>query len=285
MPANTRTSLWRRSAVVGTSLVLALSLAACGGDSDASSEEGSGGGSGLMEDGVLTVGMNLQFEPEMYLDENNEPAGYDVDLLEQLADEMGVELDIVNLDFDGLIPGLQSKKFDMVSVGLTATDERKQVVDFSREYVPYVSVLAVPEDDEGPFTIENYDVEGNTITALQGSSGEQLAKDTFPNASVEGFGQQNSALLEVATGRAQGAVLEDYILAQYIEANEGELKVADLPEPLAIGYGSWAVQKGNTALVEQLDEFLCDAQEGGDLAAAYSKNFGVDDFPTMPGGC
>lgn len=283
MLGKNRNTLWRRSTALGASLVLALTLAACGGD-DAS---GSGDGSddGLMKSGTLTVGMNLQFKPEMYLDDSGEPAGYDVDLLNELADSMGVKLDIVNLDFDGLIPGLQSKKFDMVSVGLTATDERKQVIDFSREYVPYVSVLAVPEDDQGPFTIDNYNVDGNTITALQGSSGEQLAKDTFPNAKVEGFGQQNSALLEVATGRAQGAVLEDYILAQFQASNEGQLKVAELPEPLAIGYGSWAVQKGNSTLVDTLNEFLCGAQDGGTLAELYAKNFGVEDFPTMPGGC
>jgi ABC-type amino acid transport substrate-binding protein len=278
-----RSSLWRRTAVVGSSLVLALSLAACGGDSD---DGGSGGSDdGLMKSGTLTVGMNLQFKPEMYLDDNGDPAGYDVDLLNALADDMGVKLDIVNLDFDGLIPGLQSKKFDLVSVGLTATDERKQVVDFSREYVPYVSVLAVPEDDEGPFTIDNYNVSGNVITALQGSSGEQLAKDTFPEAKIKGFGQQNSALLEVATGRAQGAVLEDYILAQFVASNEGQLKAAELPEPLAIGYGSWAAQKGNSTLVDALDEFLCGAQTDGTLAELYSKNFGVEDFPDMPGGC
>ena len=284
MLGKNRSSLWRRTAIVGTSLILALSLAACGGDSEAS-DEGSGSDDGLMKSGTLTVGMNLQFKPEMYLDDNGKPAGYDVDLLNELADSMGVKLDIVNLDFDGLIPGLQSKKFDMVSVGLTATDERKQVIDFSREYVPYVSVLAVPESDTGPFTIDNYNASGNIITALQGSSGEQLAKDTFPEAEVEGFGQQNSALLEVATGRAQGAVLEDYILAQFQASNEGQLKIADLPEPLAIGYGSWAVQKGNGTLVDTLNEFLCGAQDDGTLAELYKKDFGVDDFPTMPGGC
>jgi ABC-type amino acid transport substrate-binding protein len=284
-----RNSLWRRAAVIGTTVVLAVGLAACGDDSDSGSDGGSGGdsssASGLMKDGTLTVGMNLQFEPEMYLDDNNQPAGYDVDLLNKLADDMGVKLDIVNLDFDGLIPGLQSKKFDMVSVGLTATDERKKVIDFSREYVPYVSVLAVPESDDGPFTIDNYNTADTRLTALQGSSGEQLAKDTFPNANVEGFAQQNAALLEVGTGRAQGSVLEDYILAQYIKANPGQIKQADLPEPLAVGYGSWAVQKGNSTLQGELNTFLCKAQNDGTLADLYEKNFGVSDFPEMPAGC
>ena len=61
--------------------------------------------------------------------------------------------------------------------------------------------------------------------------------------------------------------------------------MAELPEPLAIGYGSWAVQKGNSTLQKELDEFLCGAQNDGTLAELYSKNFGVEDFPEMPGGC
>ena len=63
-------------------------------------------------------------------------------LLKALAKQMGVKLDIKNLDFNGLIPGLVSKKFDMVSVGLTATAERKKSITFSREYVPYAQILA-----------------------------------------------------------------------------------------------------------------------------------------------
>ena len=239
----------------------------------------------LITPGVLTVGMNLQFKPEMYLDAAGKPAGYDVDLLNSLATELGVTLNIQNLDFNGLIPGLQSKKFDLVSVGLTATDARKQVVDFTRAYVPYTSVLAVKNDDTTSPTIAAYNVAGKVITALQGSSGEQLAKKTFPNATVTGFADQSAALLQVATGRAVGSVLEDYILAQYQKANPNQVKKAALPAPLDLGYGSWAVQKGNTALTAALNSFLCSQQTGGGLAKDYEKDFGVSDFPAMPTGC
>ncbi len=280
----------RRAGLVGAVLTLVGLLAACGGSADAGSTASGTSDAddlGLLTPGTLVVGMNLQFPPEMYLDENNEPAGYDVDLLNALADELGLTLEIQNLDFNGLIPGLQSKQFDLVSVGLTATDERKQVVDFSRAYVPYTSVLAVADGDTTASSVEDYDTSGTVITALQGSSGEQLARDTFTAATVSGFPDQNSALLEVATGRAQGSVVEDYILAQYTKANPGQLQKADLPEPLAIGYGSWAVQKGNSALVAALDGFLCTQQTSGGLAGIYEKNFEVPvaDFPEMPSGC
>lgn len=220
----------------------------------------------------------------MYLDDAGKPAGYDVDLLNALATSLGVKLDIQNLDFNGLIPGLQSKKFDMVSVGLNATDERKKVIDFSRGYVPYTSVLAIKQDDNSA-TIDSYNKSGVIITALQGATGEALAKKTFPSATVNGFPDQNAALLEVATGRAQGSVLEDYILAQFQKANPKKLKAAAFDKPLEISYGSWGVRKGNTGLVTALDGFLCKSQNDGTLADLYKKDFGVADFPPMPSGC
>jgi ABC-type amino acid transport substrate-binding protein len=269
-------SVARRTAVACVAVVSAVSLAACGK---------SGGKDGLNESGTLTVGMNLQFKPEMYLDAANKPAGYDVDLLNKLAADLGVKLVIKNLDFNGLIPGLQAKKFDLVSVGLTATDERKKVIDFTRPYVPYTSVLAVRQNDSSPATIPTYDVKGKTITALQGSTGEQLAKKSFPNAKVQTYSDQNAALLQVATGRANGSVLEDYILAQYQKSNPNQLKKAALPQPLDLSYGSWAVQKGNSALAGKLNTFLCKTQSDGSLASLYKKDFGVTDAPAMPSGC
>jgi ABC-type amino acid transport substrate-binding protein len=286
-----RRTLRRRSALAGIGIVAAAVLAACSSSGGSPSGAGSTGGSagspaaaaGLMNPGTLTVGMNLQFKPEMYLD-NGKPAGYDVDLLNKLAASLRVKLDIQNLDFNGLIPGLQAKKFDIVSVGLTPNPDREKVVDFTRSYVPYASVLAVKASDNSPAQISTYNQSGVTITALQGSSDETLAQQTFPNATVQGLADQSATLLEVATGRAKGAVLEDYILAQYQKANPGQVKEAALPKPLSLSYGSWAVQKGDTTLKDKLNTFLCQAQSDGTLATLYKKDFGAS-MPNMPGGC
>ncbi|MEW1722049.1 transporter substrate-binding domain-containing protein [Streptomyces sp. NPDC093109] len=282
----------RRAGLLGIAVTLAAALTACGGgggtsDSSASTASSASSGLNLLTPGTLTVGMNLQFPPEMYLDAKNEPAGYDVDLLNALATELGLKLKINNLDFNGLIPGLQSKQFDLVSVGLNATAERKKVVDFSRAYIPYTSVLAIKDSAKSPASADSLNRGGVVITALQGSSGEQLAKKTFPKATVTTFPDQNAALLEVATGRAQGSVLEDYILAQYKEANPGQVKKAELAKPLDINYGAWAVRKGNTGLVRKLDSFLCAEQTGDGLTSLYAKNFKVPaaEFPQMPAGC
>ena len=271
-----------------------LSLSACGSDDNsstgtagstgASTAAASGTDTGFqpINDGKLTVGMNLQFKPQMYLD-NGEPAGYDVELLKLLAPDLGAELNIQNLDFNGLIPGLQSDKFDMVSVGLSATPERKQVVDFTRGYVPYAQTLGVPTGEAANVTsADDLNQSGTTITALQGSTAEQLAKKQFPDAKVSAFPDQNAAFLEVATGRADAVVVEDYLLAQFDKSNPGQLEQADIPEPLDVQYGSWAVPKGNEAFVEYLDGWLCEKQTDGTLAKTYEQVFGVDKMPPMP---
>jgi ABC-type amino acid transport substrate-binding protein len=271
-----------RLPLVAAMAAAALVLSACA-SGDTTGDSAAPEGDGLMTPGVLVVGMNLQYKPQMYLD-GDEPAGYDIKLLNALADEMGVTLEIKNLDFAGLIPGLQAKQFDMVSVGLSATDERKKVIDFSRGYVPYSSILAVAEGASTSLSIDELNQEGVVITALQGSSNEQLIRDNFPNATVSGFPDQNAALLEVATGRAAAVVVEDYILAQFSVANPNQLAQAKLDGPLSLYYGSWAVQKGNRVLVSQLDTFLCKVQNDGTLAG-YFKSIMAPEMPDMPGGC
>jgi ABC-type amino acid transport substrate-binding protein len=249
----------RRASMAAAAIGSALTLAACGGsDDDSSSTAAAGSASGSPDLGLK---------------------------LNALAKDLGVKLKIENLDFNGLIPGLQAKKFDIVSVGLSPTPERKNAIDFSRAYVPYALVVAVPEGDTTPGTVDAFNQSSKKFTALQGSTGETLAKKTFPKATVTGFSEQNAALLQVATKRANASVLEDYILARYQKSNPGQIKKADFPKPLDVQYGSYGVVKGNSGLVKRLDTFLCKAQTDGTLAKIYKKNFSVDEFPTMPAGC
>ena len=235
----------------------------------------------LKKAGTLEVGMNLQYKPEMYLNAAGKPAGYDVVLLRALAKKMNVKLKIDNLDFNGLIPGLVSKRFDMVSVGLTATAERKKSVTFSRPYVPYAQIMAVRVGDTTPATTSAWNSSSKTITSLQGSTAEQLVLKTFPNATSHSFPDQNAAFLEVATGRADAIVVENYLLAQFNKSNPGKLKQEGFAKPLHVEYGSWAVQKGNTALAKRLSAFICTSQNNGTLARFYKATEGAA-LPPMP---
>ena len=226
--------------------------------------------------------MTLQFAPEMYIDKKtNKPAGYDVELVTALAKAMGVKLKIVNLGFNGLIPGLVAKKFDMVSVGLSATPERKKAIDFTRAYVPYALILAVPVGDTTPATYPAWNDSSKTITSLAGSTDETLVKTTFSKAKSAPFPSDDAALLQVATGRADAAVIENYLLAAFSKSNPGKLKEAAFKKPLNVQYGSWAVQKGNSAFVKYLNTYLCKIQGNGTLASIYKKTEGAT-IPPMP---
>jgi ABC-type amino acid transport substrate-binding protein len=193
-----------------------------------------------------------------------------------------VKLVIKNLGFNGLIPGLQTKKFDMVSVGLSPTAAREKVVSFSNAYVPYALIVGVPKADGSTITkVSQLNTPNDTITALLGSTDNALAKSTFPKAKINALADQNSDFSLVATGRANAIVVEDYLLAAYNKANPGKLVQAKI-KPLNVQYGSWAVQHGNSALSKYLNTFLCTEDKNGTLASLYKKDMGVKSFPGVP---
>jgi len=238
----------------------------------------------LVVPGELIVGMTLQFKPEMYLDANNKPAGYDVALVTLLARQLKLKLVIKNMDFNGLIPGLVSKQFDLVSVGLTNTPVRGKSILFAREYMPYATVLVAKVGDKTAPTNEAWNVAGKKITALQGSTAAGLVKTTFPNATLVEFSDQTAAFEEVASGRADGIVVEANLAGQFEKSNPGQLANVALPKLIAVGYGSWAVQLRNTALKNRLNVWLCSQQTNGTLAKLHLKEMGYV-MPALPNTC
>ncbi len=264
-----------------TSLLVGMLVAAIAVVASASAGNNAANPYNLKDPTKLTVGMTLQFKPQMYLDAKGNPAGYDVVLMKALAKQWGVKLDIKNLDFNGLIPGLVSKKFDMVSVGLSATPERRKSISFSRPYVPYAQIMAAAASDTTPATVAAWNTADKTITSLQGSTAEQLVQKTFPAAKSSSFPDQNAAFLEVATGRANGIVVENYLLAQFNKSNGNKLKEVPFAKPLHVEYGSYGVQKGNAKLAAGLSAFICKMQKNGQLALAYRATIGAP-LPQMP---
>jgi ABC-type amino acid transport substrate-binding protein len=241
----------------------------------------------LITAGTLTVGMNLTSKPEMYLDSHNKPAGYDVVLLHALAKSMGVKLKIVNLvDWTGLIPGLQAHKFDIVSSGLAATPERKKAVSFSRPYVPYQVALAVPYDSTKTATVGDWNQSGITLTVDQGTIDQTAAEKAFPNATIKGLSSNPSAMLEVATGRADAAVLESFQIIAFSASNPHQLKPLYFPASvLPVYYGAYGFPKGSNTLVSYVNRWICTQQKSGFLAKAY-RSTEQSPFPGVPlGGC
>lgn len=235
----------------------------------------------LVKPGSLIVGMTLQFKPQMYLDEAGKPAGYDVALVKRLAKALRLKLEIKNMDFAGLIPGLVSKQFDLVSVGLTKNPDREKSIQFVREYMPYTTVLAARTGDSTGNTKGVWNVAGKKVTALQGAAASRIVKADFPNTTLVEFPQQNDAFLEVVSRRADAIVVEENLLNQFNKTNPGQLKKVSLPAPLSEAFGQWTVQLGNNALDAKLTRWLCSNQEGGYLAKVFKKTMGYTQ-PALP---
>lgn len=229
----------------------------------------------IQERGKLSVGMTLQFEPQMYRDANGEPAGYDVELMKLMAADIGsngVELDIQDQEFDGLIPALLAGKVDILSVGLVGRPRgRLETMWFSTPYVPYQQVVIVPADSTVK-DISELNVAGKKITALTGSTAAGLVSRIFPEAELVEL-QQQPALLEVASGRADASVAEVYLAAPFVEQNP-TAKLFNPEKPFSLEFGSYAMPRGDLDWFMWVNGWLRYRKGQGVLQALYDQIVG-----------
>jgi len=253
-------------ATVGVLAAAAIALSGCtsastGGETTSKLDE-------ILSSGELHVGMTLQYEPQMFVDDNGNPAGYDVDLVQQMADDLGVKLVIEDQEFEALIPGLIANQFDMISVGLVNTPERAKTVWFSSPYVPYRQVLLGNASYDASTTIADLDTEGTVITALTGSTAAQLAKRSFQHATILEL-DQDSAFLEVSSGRAAATIVEEYLAKPYAAANPDTTRLLNDGEAFSTQYGAYALPYGDVEWKTWVDNWLAYRTAEGFLDAKY----------------
>ena len=225
----------------------------------------------IKDRGELVVGMTLQFEPQMYRDAAGNPAGYDVDLMNMLAEDLGVTLRIEDLEFPALIPGLLAGQFDMLSVGLVGRPPRLEQMWFSCPYVPYRQVVVV-NNDSGITDVSQLDSSDVTMTALTGSTAANLTETRFPNAELIQLDQQ-PAFLEVAAGRADAIVVEEYLALPFVAENP-TTSVLNPDSPFSQEYGAWAVPRGEVVWLDYLNGWLSYYISRGTLDELYESHIG-----------
>lgn len=233
---------------------LALGLSACTRNSSDDKGSTSSRLDSIKKAKKLTVGTTLKFEPQMFRDAAGKPAGYDIDLVQQMADDLGVTLDVQDQEFEGLIPGLLAGQFDLISVGLVNTPARATSVWFSQPYVPYQQVLLGQAALPTTTSIADLDVAGTVVTALTGSTAAALAKQQFPKATVTELAQ-DASLLEVSSGRAQAAVVEQYIAGPYLKQHP-EVHLLNNGTPFATQYGAYALPAGDETWKNWVDNWV-----------------------------
>ena len=171
--------------------------------SDDTAEDTAAAASAVLADGVLTVGTNAEFPPFEYVGDDGQPDGFDMALIKAIGDKMGVEVKIENMEFASLVSSI-GNKIDVAIAGMTVTDERKEVVDFSDSYYDAVQYVIVPADSSIG-TAE--DLVGKTIGVQLGTTGDFIAQD-IEGSTVSSYNKAVDAVNDLLNGRSDLVIVD-----------------------------------------------------------------------------
>ena len=263
-------SIARRLSAAALAALMTLGLTACSGGEESSTAAKSG-----LEDGVLTVAMECAYAPYNWTqaddsngavpikDSNNYANGYDVIIAKKLAEELGVELEIVKSDWDSLIPAVQSGTVDCVIAGQSITADRMQQVDFTEPYFYATIVTLTKSDSQYASAASVADLSGATATSQMNTIWYNNCLPQIPDANILPAQADAPAMLvalnsgtcdivvtDKPTGLAACVAYPDFTMLDFT-GTEGEFEVSD--EDINIGI---SLKKGNTELKEKLDSVL-----------------------------
>ena len=269
----------RRSFMAAAAVsVAALALTACGGSassaassvasSAASSEAVSSAAAAeltTVEAGKLTMATNATFPPYEMTTDSGEIEGIDVDTAKAIAEKLGLELQIDDMDFDAALLAVQQGKADMVMAGVTVTDERQNVMDFTDSYATGIQSIIVKEDSD---IASVDDLAGKKIGTQRGTTGYLYCSDDFGDENVVAYDNGLTAVQMLNNGQVDCVVIDNAPAKEFIAANPG-LKLLDtayVEESYAIGVG-----KGNTELKDAINTALEELKADGTLQAIVDK--------------
>ena len=266
-------------------VVMALGLSACGGSNSAASSSAAGSVSGsasgsvsngdpaftTVTPGKLTMSTNASFPPYEMVADDGSFEGIDIEVAGAIAEKLGLELQVDDMGFDAALQAAQTGKSDMVMAGVTITEERQAVMDFSDSYANGVQVVIVKEDS--PIQTVDDLANANMIGCQMGTTGYIYCSDTPDNG---GYGEDHvtpyddgaAAVQALVNGQVDAVVIDNMPAQEYVAANPG-LKILDTEfanEDYAIG-----VAKGNTALLDAINGALAELKADGTLQSIVDK--------------
>ena len=255
-----------------------LSMSACngGGASSGAASDSSNSGVGtstldaIKKNGFITMSTNAEFEPFEYKD-GEKIVGIDLEISQKIADKLGVELKVNDVAFDSLIPEITSGKADFVAAGMTADDERRKNVDFSDSYFDAGQAVIVKKDVD---IKAPKDLNGKKVGVQTGTTGDKYCTNEEGTSeikvgSVERYNKGMDAVSDLIAGRIDAVVIDDFPAQKFVEKNSD--KIAKLNDMLTSEQYAIAVKKGNTELVDLINETLKEMKDSGDLQKIFDK--------------
>ncbi len=269
-----------------SALILALTmctamLTACGGGnstttsstgsaapapttSAATSEAGADEGYKLVKEGTLTMATNAQFPPYEYYD-GKAIIGIDADIAKAIADKMGLELKIEDMEFDSIITAVSTGKADLGLAGMTVDPDRQKNVDFSDPYATGVQVIIVKEDST---IAKPDDLKGKKIGVQLSTTGDIYATDDFGKDSVVQYNKGSDAVMALTQGQIDAVIIDNEPAKSFVEANKG-LKILDTK--YATENYAACIAKDNTGLTKAVNKALAELKADGTLQKIVDK--------------
>lgn len=220
---------------------------------------------------TIKFGTNAEFPPFEYVTTTGvigEFDGIDMAIAQKIGESVGREAVIENMEFDSLLIALQNGQIDAVIAGMTVTDERKEAVDFSTPYYVATQVMIVPE---GSDIAKASDMADKKIVVIQGYTGETCVQDM--GYSYEAFKKGTEAILELNNGKCDVVVIDSATAQKYVKDNPN-LKIVEDPEAFEAEEYAIAVKKGNTELLNKVNDAVAKMLNDGtisELAAKYTE--------------
>ena len=269
----------RRSFLAAAGLsVAALALTACGGSSastassvassaassEAASTSAAAGELTTVEAGKLTMATNATFPPYEMTTDSGEIEGIDIDTAKAIAEKLGLELQVDDMEFDAALLSVQQGKADMVMAGVTVTDERKAVMDFSDSYATGIQSIIVPE---GSDIASPDDLAGKKIGTQRGTTGYIYCSDDFGDDNVVAYDDGLTAVQALNNGQVDAVVIDNAPAKEFVAANPGLviLDTSYAEEDYAIG-----MAKGSS-LEDAVNATLEELKADGTLQAIVDK--------------
>lgn len=266
-------------ALVATGALLAsLALAGCSSSSSSTSASSSASASQgsaapaytLVKEGVLTVATSPDYPPFENL-EGDEIVGYEVDLVNAIAEKLGLQVEYQAMNFDSIISAVDAgTQIDLGMSGFSITPERAKIIDFTSSF--YVDNLAIATLKAGEFTTEDsLQTEGIRIAVQSGTTGESLMKEDYPNAQIVSYTGSNDCFAALLAGQVDAVCTNDAVVASMVA---GSYSDAAIVKTIATGeeYGL-VVNKNNAALTAAINDVIAEFQKDGTIDTLMAKWF------------
>lgn len=252
------------TAVLG---IMTMGLAGCGSSNDKNSASKTYLLEKIQKNGKLVVGMSADYAPYEfhYIDENGKDVigGFDVDIANEIANKIGVNLAIQEMDFDALVSALPAGKVDLVISGMNPTEERAKVVDFSEVYYNSKHGILVRAEDADKYQTFA-DLEGAKVGVQLGSTQEKIAKTEIPNVNLQQLSNINNLILELKAGKVDAIVMEKPVAEMAVKSNP-ELAVGKPIYEEQTGGNAVGIAKNNPQLLAKVNEVITELNESGKM--------------------